>query len=74
MKIDLFIRALAGSMVLLSLALAHFVSPWWLLVTTFIGLNLLQSAFTGFCPPSIILRKLGWLGDDGIVHFGGRRA
>jgi hypothetical protein len=74
MKIDLFIRALAGSMVLLSLALAHFVSPWWLLFTTFIGLNLLQSAFTGFCPPSLLLRKLGWLGDDGIVHFGGRRA
>ena len=73
MKIDSFIRALAGSMVLLSLALAHWVSPWWLLFTAFVGLNLLQSAFTGFCPPSIVLRKLGWLGDDGIVHFGGRR-
>jgi len=74
MKIDNVIRVLAGSMVLLSVALVHFVSPWWLLFTCFIGLNLIQSAFTGFCPPSILLRKLGWLGDDGIVHFGGPKA
>ena len=74
MKPDPFIRALAGSMVLLSLALAHFVSPWWLLLTTFVGANLLQSAFTGFCPPIVILRKLGWIGDDGTIHFGGRAA
>ena len=72
MKIDNLIRVLAGSMVLLSVILVHFVSPWWLLLTCFVGLNLIQSAFTGFCPPSIVLRKLGWLGDDGIVHFGGR--
>ena len=72
MKIDLFIRAFAGTMILASLALAHFVSPWWLLFTAFIGLNLLQSAFTGFCPPSILLRKLGWLDEQGVVHFGGR--
>jgi hypothetical protein len=37
-----------------------------------VGLNLIQSAFTGFCPPSLVLRKLGWLGDDGIIHWGGR--
>jgi hypothetical protein len=74
MKIDRFIRALAGTMILLSLALAHWVNPWWLAFTAFVGLNLFQSAFTGFCPPSLILRKLGWLGDDGIVHFGGRRS
>jgi hypothetical protein len=72
MKIDNVIRLLAGSMVLLSAALVYFVSPWWLLLTGFVGLNLIQSAFTGFCPPSIVLRKLGWLGDDDIVHFGGR--
>lgn len=73
MKIDSFIRALAGTFILVSLALAHFVSPWWLLLTTFVGLNLLQSAFTGFCPPTIVLTKLGWLGADGIIHWGGKR-
>jgi hypothetical protein len=73
MKIESFIRALAGTVVLASLALAHFVHPGWLLLTAFVGLNLLQSAFTGFCPPSLVLRQLGWLGDDGIIHFGGRR-
>ena len=73
MKIESFIRALAGTVVLASLALAHFVHPGWLLLTAFVGLNLLQSAVTGFCPPSLVLRQLGWLGDDGIIHFGGRR-
>ena len=70
MKIDNFIRLLAGSMVLVSVALVYFVSPWWLLLTCFVGLNLIQSAFTGFCPPSIVLRKLGRLGDDGSIHWG----
>ena len=74
MQIDNLIRVIAGTMVLISVALVHYVSPWWLLFTCFIGLNLIQSAFTGFCPPSIVLRKLGWLGDDGIVHFGGRKS
>lgn len=74
MKIDNLIRVIAGTMVLVSVLLVHFVSPWWLLFTCFIGLNLIQSAFTGFCPPSIVLRKIGWLGDDGIVHFGGRKS
>jgi hypothetical protein len=73
MKIDSFIRALAGSMVLLSVVLTHFVSPWWLLLTCFVGANLIQSAFTGFCPPSLVLRKLGWLDDTGTIHWGGRR-
>ena len=62
MKIESLIRVLAGGMVLLSVALAHFVSPWWLLLTCFVGLNLIQSAFTGFCPAELILHKLG-LGD-----------
>lgn len=73
MKIESFIRAMAGTVVLLSVALAHFVSPWWLLLTCFAGLNLLQSAFTGFCPPSIVLTKLGWLDADGVIHWGGKR-
>jgi hypothetical protein len=74
MKIDHFIRAFAGFMILLSLALTLWVSPWWLAFTAFIGLNLFQSAFTGFCPPSIVLRKLGWIDENGIVHFGGKRS
>lgn len=61
MKTDSIIRVLAGTMVLLSVALAHFVSPWWLLLTCFVALNLIQSAFTGFCPPTWLAEKLGWL-------------
>ncbi|MBI2497120.1 MAG: DUF2892 domain-containing protein [Opitutae bacterium] len=72
MKIDNFIRILAGSMVLVSVALVYWVSLWWLLLTCFVALNLIQSALTGFCPPSIVLRKLGWLGDDGVIRWGGR--
>ncbi len=72
MKIDNFIRLLAGSMVLVSVALVCFVSPWWLLLTGFVGLNLIQSALTGFCPPSLVLRKFGWLDDAGTIHWGGR--
>ena len=73
MKIENLVRVLAGGMTLLSVALVFFVSPWWLLLTCFVGVNLIQSAFTGFCPPSIVLTKLGWLGDDGVVRWGGRR-
>lgn len=72
MKIDNFIRIMAGSMVLVSVVLVYFVSPWWLLLSCFVGVNLIQSALTGFCPPSLVLRKLGWLGDDGVIHWGGR--
>lgn len=67
MKPDSFIRLLAGCFVLLSVVLAHFVSPWWLLFTCFIGLNLIQSAFTGFCPPTLVLRKLGLIRADGSI-------
>ena len=59
MTINDAVRALAGTMILISVALVYFVSPWFLLFTAFIGLNLLQSAFTGFCPPSIVFRRLG---------------
>ena len=50
---------MAGIMILVSVALVHFVSPWWLLFTAFIGLNLIQSAFTGICPANAIMRKFG---------------
>ncbi|MCX8108092.1 MAG: DUF2892 domain-containing protein [Verrucomicrobiae bacterium] len=59
MKTESAIRMLAGSMVLLSVALGYFVSEWWLLLAVFVGLNLIQSAFTGFCPAENILAKLG---------------
>lgn len=59
MNIDRFVLAFAGAMVLASVALAHFVSLSWLLLTLFVGANLLQASFTGFCPLAIVLRKLG---------------
>ena len=59
MNLDRAIFAFAGVMILLSVALVYFVSPWWLLLTAFVGLNLLQSSVTGFCPAAIVLRKLG---------------
>lgn len=59
MNLDRAIFAFAGVMILLSVALVHFVSPWWLLLTAFIGLNLLQSSITGFCPAAMLFRKLG---------------
>ena len=59
MNLDRAIFAFAGSMILISVALAHFVSPWWLLLTVFVGLNLLQSAFTGFCPAAMVFAKFG---------------
>ena len=59
MTLENAIRALAGTFILVSLALAHYVCPNWLWFTAFVGANLLQSAFTGLCPAETILRKLG---------------
>lgn len=59
MNVDRAVLTLAGSMVLLGVALAWFVSPYWLILAAFVGLNLFQAAFTGFCPAAIIFRKLG---------------
>lgn len=59
MTIDRAVLAFAGSMVLASLALGLWVHPGWFWLTAFVGANLLQSSFTGFCPLAIILRKLG---------------
>ena len=60
MNLDKAVLAFAGCVVLLSAALAHFVSPWWLLLTVFAGLNMLQAAFTGFCPAARIFKALGF--------------
>lgn len=59
MKTENIIYLVAGTLVLTSLALAHWVDQRWLLLTVFVGLNLFQSAFTGFCPLERILLKLG---------------
>ena len=59
MSTERYIRILAGTMVLIGLILALWFSLWWLLLPAFVGLNLTQSAFTGFCPPEIVLKKLG---------------
>lgn len=62
MKVDAALRAIAGSFVLLSLALGWWVHPGFYLFTAFVGLNLLQSGFTGWCPMMTILRKAGLKG------------
>ena len=59
MNLDRAVMSFAGVMILISAALVYFVSPWWLLFTAFIGLNLLQASFTGFCPAAMVFRKLG---------------
>ncbi len=59
MNIDKAVLAFAGCVVLVSVALAHFVSPWWLLLTVFAGANMLQASVTGFCPAAIFFKKLG---------------
>ena len=58
MTLENAIRAMAGTFVLLSLALGYFVHQGFFLFTAFVGLNLLQSSFTGFCPAEAILKKL----------------
>ncbi|ADU65867.1 DUF2892 domain-containing protein [Desulfurispirillum indicum] len=59
MNIDRVVFAFAGTVILLSVLLTYAISPWWLLLTAFVGLNMLQAAFTGFCPLAVILKKLG---------------
>ena len=59
MTIERGLRMMAGTFVLLSLALGFWVSPYWYLFTAFVGLNQLQSAFTNWCPAMWILAKLG---------------
>ncbi len=60
MSIDRLVIAIAGSFILISLLLAHYHSEYWLWFTAFVGANLLQSAFTGFCPMAMILKKFGF--------------
>ena len=59
MSIDRLVMRFAGTMILLSVVLAHFVNINWLWLTAFVGANLLQASFTGFCPLAIVLKRLG---------------
>lgn len=59
MTIDRIVMGFAGSVVLASIVLAHFVSPQWLWLTAFMGANLLQASFSGFCPLATILKHFG---------------
>ena len=59
MTIDRAVMAFAGTMILLSLVLAYSFSPYWLALAAFVGLNLVQSSFTGFCPLAMLLKRLG---------------
>jgi hypothetical protein len=60
MNIDKAVLAFAGCVVLVSVALAYYMSPYWLLLTAFAGLNMLQAAFTGFCPAAMVFKALGF--------------
>jgi glucan phosphoethanolaminetransferase (alkaline phosphatase superfamily) len=59
MTVNQGLRALAGVVILASALLAYFVSPYWLILNGFVGLNLLQSAFTDWCPAMVMFRKMG---------------
>jgi len=54
------VLAFAGCVVLIGIALAYYVHPWWIALPIFAGLNMIQSAFTGFCPAAIVFKKLGF--------------
>lgn len=59
MSIDRAVFVFAGFVVLAGVALAQYVSPWWILLSVFAGLNMIQAAFTGFCPAAMVFKKLG---------------
>ena len=59
MTIDSAVLRFAGFMVLLSVALGYFVSPYWYWLTVFVGANLVQSSFTAFCPAALVFKRLG---------------
>ena len=62
MRVEEAVRLMAGIMILLSLALTTYVSQWWLLLTAFVALNLIQSSFSKWCPAITVFRKLGLKG------------
>ena len=68
MTVERSLRVIAGTFILLSLALGHWVSSYWYLFTAFVGLNLLQSGFSNWCPMMTILRKLGVGSQEKLTH------
>ena len=69
MSLERSIMAFAGFMVLLSVVLTYFVHPWFVWLTVFVGANLFQSAFTGFCAAGIVMRKFGIRSETELEHF-----
>ena len=73
MTVERFLRLIDGAFIAASVALGYWVSPYWLLFTAFVGLNLFQSALTNWCPMMTILRKLGAKDSNGAhkttAHF-----
>jgi len=63
MSLENIIRAMAGILILISVVLTQYVSPYWMILTIFVGLNLLQSAFTKFCPAEIIVKNMFFRGN-----------
>jgi hypothetical protein len=59
MSIDRAVFVFAGFVILLGLGLGRYVSPWWFLLVVFAALNMIQAAFTGFCPAAMVFKKLG---------------
>ncbi len=59
MSVDRAVLIFAGAMVLASALLAWLASPWWLLLTAFVGLNLVQAGITGLCPAAMVFKRLG---------------
>jgi len=59
MTVDRAVFVFAGLVVLAGVTLGHFASPWWLLLSAFAGANMIQAAFTGFCPAALVFKKLG---------------
>ncbi len=59
MTVDRMVLVFAGCVVLLGVALAHYLNSWWISLSVFAGLNMIQAAFTGFCPAAMAFKKLG---------------
>jgi hypothetical protein len=68
MSLERAVEAFAGAMILLSVALTYFVHPQWMWLTVFVGVNLFQQSFTGFCPAAIVLKKVFDLKSADMAH------
>jgi hypothetical protein len=68
MKSDSFVRLFAGLLTLVGVALSHWVDARWLWLAAFAGFALVQSAFTGFCGPTWLLGRLGWIDAEGVIR------